>query len=138
MNKASLQLHHIGCLVRDIDQTMANFKLLVNGAPASPAVRVASQKVWVVFLPLHGGLLLELVQPDPDNRFLNRLLDRGTSFYHLAYLTSDLSKTEIEWIQTGAKLLTRFSSEAFEGRECVFLLTTEGQMLELIAAPGAS
>jgi hypothetical protein len=62
------------------------------------------------------------------------MLAKGTTFYHLGYLTNDLRSSEQRCVFGGSRVLTRFASEAFEGRECVFLLTPEGQMLELIQA----
>ena len=105
----------------------------VDSSLTSEPIRISSQKVLVAFFPVSSGAFVELIQPDPDNQLLNRMLSRGISFYHVGLLCKDLSAREQKFTAAGARVLARFPSEAFGGRECVFLLTKpNGQMVELI------
>lgn len=133
-----IQLHHVGCLVRSIAETIPSFVPPNVTSPAPKPIRIASQKVHVCFLETGSSTLIELVEPDSDNMSLVRMLDRGISFYHVGYTCKDIQEVEQQYMAAGARAVGRFASEAFEGRECVFLLTANGQMVELIQAPTRS
>jgi hypothetical protein len=129
-----LELHHIGCLCESIERAAPSYAC-VAAAPVPDAVYITSQKVHVLMLPMANGVALELVQPDSDNRFLQRLLGKGVSFYHLAFLCDDVAGAAVGF--PGARELGSFESEAFAGRRCMFIVLPDGQMIELIerAAP---
>jgi hypothetical protein len=135
-----LRLHHVGCLVANLEEALAGY---VSGPLAQPVTQPlqisANQRVRVAFVGEPQETLIELVEPGPDNGFLQKLLKRGITFYHLGYLAEDLPAAEERFLESGAHVVARFQSEAFDGRECVFFLTVGGQMIELIDAskPGA-
>jgi methylmalonyl-CoA/ethylmalonyl-CoA epimerase len=131
-----LQLHHVGCLVQCIETAAAEYGANQLGAAAGASTWISSQRARVMFVASAPNVYIELVQPDSDNRFLNRLLRRGVTFYHLGYLCGNLKFAELALVANGARELTRFCSEAFEGRQCAFFLTAAGQMIELIETPG--
>ena len=118
-----------------MEEAIADYTRGPLAKPVSIPVGIASQRVQVAFADAGNDVLVELVAPDPDNQFLNHLLRKGVSFYHLGYLCSDIQKACADFIASGATELSRFHSEAFEGRECVFYLTPVGQMIELIDNP---
>jgi catechol 2,3-dioxygenase-like lactoylglutathione lyase family enzyme len=127
-----LTFHHVGCLVEDIPAALAAYTGTCLAAEASAPVAVRSQKVRVCFLPSGNGAFIEFVEPERDNAFLMRMLRKGISYYHVGYLCVELEECVRSLLAAGAHELTRFSSEAFGGRLCVFLLTAQQQMLELI------
>ena len=135
MIESRIHLHHVGCLVPAIEEALDSYRALGYQVTGEPGISVVSQKVRLCFLSAGSGELIELVEPAEDNQFLRRLLNKGVTFYHLGFLCSDLGLTLDAMTNTGGRILTRFSSEAFEGRECVFVLTQLGQMIELIQAP---
>lgn len=135
MKPPDLELHHVGCLTSSIEHSVQCFAGTALAVPSGDAVRIDSQRVRVCLLPTASGAFVELVEPDADNRFLNRLLDRNVTFYHVGLLCGDLRASEDAFVANGAKVVNRFSSEAFEGRECVFLLLANGQLVELIERP---
>lgn len=126
------RLHHVGCLVPAIEPAVESYSLL--GFECASVFTITSQKVRVCFLENGTGTVVELVEPAADNRFLGRLLEKGTSFYHLGFLCSDLDSTLRTMVGEGGNILTRFASEAFDGRQCVFVINPLGQMIELIQA----
>lgn len=132
MTLRDLQFHHIGCLTRRIDECVQSYSALGFEAPRE-SVRIESQKVRVCFVPMSPTTFIELVEPDPDNAFLTRQLEKNTNFYHLGFLCDDLRQAEGSCISDGAHVVNRFRSEAFDGRECMFLVLTNGQLIELIA-----
>lgn len=127
-----MTLHHVGCLVEDIPAAVATYQGTGLDRGASTPVAVRSQKVSVCFLPAGNGTFIELVQPDPDNAFLLRLLRKGTGYYHVGFLCADVKGCVDRLMEAGAHEVTRFQSEAFGGRWCVFLMTSGQQLVELI------
>lgn len=127
-----LTLHHVGCLVEDISAALGTYAGTLPLTDIAPPVHVPGQKVRVCFLPTGNGTFIEFVQPDPDNGFLLKLMRKGIGYYHAGYLCTDLNQSVQSFIASGAHELTRFRSEAFEGRYCVFLITSQQQMIELI------
>jgi hypothetical protein len=134
MTDSPIHLHHVGCLVQTVEGALPGYAALGYKVSGEAGVSLASQKVRVCFLSAGSGTLIELVQPAEDNRFLRRMLGKGVNFYHLGFLCSDLGLTLDAMTSQGGRVLIRFESEAFEGRECVFVLTPLGQMMELIQA----
>jgi len=128
-----MTFHHVGCLVNDIPAALKLYQHTGLAAGASVPMRVPGQKVQVCFLPAGNDAFIEFVQPDPDNAFLQRMLRKGISYYHVAYLCSDVETCAGDFVRSGAHELNRFHSEAFGGRLCVFLTTPE-QLIELIQA----
>ena len=132
---SGLQRHHVGCLVTSIAGALQTSLGRLACGPITEQVRISSQKVSVCFIPIASGTFIELVEPDIDNKPLRRLLDRGTSFYHLGFFCKDIASMEETLTSKGARAFVRFSSEAFGTRKCVFMLSEVGQMIELIEAP---
>ena len=128
-----MKLHHIGCLVADIPEAIADYRVLHGeGLQVSQQYNIAPQKVSVCFLEIGEAVFLELVQPHEGNATLEKMLKKKPGFYHLGYLVSDIS-AEIDRLEKEEyRLISRFNSEAFEGRECAFLFNQEMHMIELI------
>jgi len=127
-----MTLHHVGCLVENISAALETYGGTNLASGASVPVAVRSQKVQVCFLPAGNGTFIEFVEPDLDNAFLLRMLRKGTSYYHVGYLCTDVEGCVKSLVKAGAHELTRFQSEAFAGRLCVFLTTSQQQVIELI------
>jgi catechol 2,3-dioxygenase-like lactoylglutathione lyase family enzyme len=131
VTQPGLLLHHVGCLVENLEKAAAFYVSALCAEVTREAVYISGQKVRVLFLTI-GGATLELVQPDKDNASLQQRLRSGASFYHLGYLCPDLERAGAALLEGGAKEIGRFSSEAFEGRTCIFYFTRERHMIELI------
>ena len=127
-----LNFHHVGCLVEDISAALKSYTGTSLEDNASDAVTVSAQKVRVCFLALGNGTYIEFVEPAPENAFLLRMLRKGISYYHVGYTCANVDAEAQLLVTAGAHELTRFASEAFAGRTCVFLITAQQQMIELI------
>ena len=126
--------HHTGCLVKDLEQSIKNYKLLLPGANVSPVYTIASQKVRLVFLQLNTSVYLELIECGEENVSLSKLLGKGTSFYHIAFTTNSKTMNSVinELEKKGFRLISKFNSEAFDHKPCAFLFSPEMHMIELI------
>ena len=93
----SLTLHHVGCLVEDISAALATYAGTFSAADLAAPITVISQKVRVCFLPSGNGTFIEFVEPEPDNAFLHKMLRKGSNYYHVGYLCSDLDNSLRFW-----------------------------------------
>ena len=133
----NLIFHHIGCLTRDLDKTLALYINQLNFTKVSEPVEVSSQEVKVCFIQTAGGPLIELIQPMGNNITLNRMLKADTPYYHIGYTTKNIEGTIEHLLSSGFFMVNSFLSEAFENRKCAFLYTSEMQLIELIEIPDA-
>jgi methylmalonyl-CoA/ethylmalonyl-CoA epimerase len=131
---SGLKYHHTGCLVKNLEESVENYKSLLPGIEVSPIYNIASQKVRLVFLKLNEGANLELIECLEGNTTLIKMLNKGTSFYHIAFTTGgrtlDTIVSELE--ESGYRLISKFTSAAFENKSCAFLFSPEMHMIELI------
>lgn len=129
-----MQLHHIGYVVDDIKKGIAAYQPLTSDKEKKePKIyHIQDQKVKVCFLDLGNGTFLELVEPAEDNKPLKKMKKKGIGYYHLGFFVVDIHQKIKELETAGYHQLNLFSSEAFQGRFCAFLLSPDLQLIELI------
>lgn len=135
---AGLQLHHYGFLTASTQDWLREQEEFF-GPPysVSKTFTITSQKVKVTFVePTKGAVLTELVEPLPGNASFNKMLARGHHVYHCGYLCSRFDEQLHQWETAGGRLLKVFHSEAFGGRRCAFIITTNLGLVELIEEEG--
>lgn len=127
-----LKIHHIGCLVDEIEESKKAYQKLFNIPHSPETFFVSSQKVFVSFIDIGKDVFLELIQPTEGNSTLTRLRKKGTNYYHIGYMVKNLKESTDALLAQNAVLVNTFKSEAFSGRECAFLYTPEMHFIELI------
>ncbi len=130
--EVKLEIHHIGCVVSNIEETLKSYKTTLGFSEASEVFNISSQKVKVCFVHLGNGTYMEFVEPLDLSSAVGKLLKKRFSYYHIGYKTLNFNKTIEALIDKGARIITRFKSEAFENKECAFLFTEELHMIEII------
>lgn len=125
-----MQLHHIGYLVADLSQGIKSFQIL-SDCKISKIYDLPDQMVKAVFLGLSSGVDLELIEPYPENKSLNRLMKKGSGYYHLGFKTPQFQEEIDRLLLAGFKLISKFESPAFIA-QCAFLLNPDGNLIELI------
>jgi len=124
-------VHHIGCLVSDMNEAVADYLALYPQGEVSELFDITDQKVFVKFIKI-AGLHIELVQPASEDSSLFRQLKKKPGFYHIGIFTDDID-SEIDRLEKeGYRKLNKFSSPAFNGRHCAFLYNLEEHLIELI------
>lgn len=126
-----LQFHHIGCVVRDIDESVRLHRE-AHGGEVSEKILVSSQQVFVCFAELAPGSFIEFIQPAAPGSAVDGLLKKNVTYYHLGFLAGDFDAALAGMENSGYKSLGVFHSEAFAGRRCVFLFGPDGRLTELI------
>jgi methylmalonyl-CoA/ethylmalonyl-CoA epimerase len=128
----NFSLHHIGCLTKSIDESLIYYTKILPLKRSGEIITIQSQGVKVCFLSMNDSTFLELVEPSESNKTLNNLLKKGISFYHLGYLSENVEDAADFLVSKEFKLVTSFYSEAFQNKKCIFLLSPEFHLIELI------
>jgi hypothetical protein len=127
-----LHLHHIGCLTTNIEAAIKSYSVNFGIVNIKGPIHVLSQQCEVCFLQLNCGINFELIQPNDTESALGKLVKKGTTYYHLAYLTDNIEESINSFIGNKGVLIDKFESEAFENRKCAFLYTDLFHLIELI------
>jgi hypothetical protein len=130
---SQLTAHHVGCLTENIGQSAEQYKTL-GFKNVSEVYSIADQKVKVCFIEIRDDFFLELVECSPEQKGLKKILNSGNPYYHVGYKVSDFEKAIAELQQHDYRLINRFNSEAFGGKQCAFLYSPEMHLIELIEA----
>ena len=124
-------IHHVGCLVPDIADAVADYRLLHPEGEASPVSEVPEQKVKVCFFAI-GAMHVEFVQPVDETSSLYRQLNKHPGYYHIGIYVSDIDAEIERLVQNGYRKVGKFVSPAFNDRYCAFLYNLEMHLVELI------
>ena len=128
-----MKFHHFGCLVSNIESAKVAYLNMMENSIASEVYDISSQNVKVCFINLpNSNSFIELVEPTDKVSTLNRLLNKGTNFYHMGFYVNDIEKKIEELQKTSYKLVNLFNSEAFNNKKCAFLYSPLLHLIELI------
>lgn len=128
----NLKIHHIGCVVENIEQSISIYKNTLGFKECSKTTYVSSQDVNVCFVKIGENTYMELIEPLNETSAIAKLLKKKQSYYHIGYLTESFSKTLEDLTNKGLHIITTFKSEAFNNKQCAFLYTEEMHMIEII------
>jgi hypothetical protein len=131
-----LALHHYGFLTANISVWLIENELLF-GKPfkVSCTITVSSQKAKIAFVQQkENDVLAELIEPMEENAHLKKMIAKGITVYHTGYATpaNEFDAVLKSFEKTGAYALPVFKSEAFENRRCVFIVTKNLGLIEII------
>ena len=129
---SEFRFHHIGVAVHDIQEAINNYTALFGQNNISKIYHIKSQKIKECFVKNGIDSYIGLVAPSDENSVITNILKKGINYYHIAYKVTDLKDSTNRLENLYYKSLKSFSSEAFNGNNCVFLFTPEGHLIELI------
>ena len=119
-------------MVENIESSIEHYAELFGHNNISKVINVISQKVRVCFVKISEGNFIELVEPIGSESVVHNLLKKNITYYHIAYKVKDIQKMVERLEIINYKKLESFYSEAFSGKQCVFLYTPDGHLVELI------
>lgn len=128
----NLEQHHIGCLVSSINEFKEENQNIWAGSDYSEVFDIKTQDVKVCFIKKSGGVMIELVEPGAGNKPLCKLLNKGVSYYHLAFTSQHYEKSVEDFKRANCHQLSEFLSEAFNGSRCSFFFHPQLKLIELI------
>lgn len=127
-----LKIHHIGYLVKKINEAMAAFKLL-GYTIQKDIIYDDYRKINICFME-KDGYLVELVSPaSPDSVISGLLKKYKNSPYHLCYETKDFESDFAMLTQEGYTAIdTPTPAPALNHKRVVFLMNPNLGMIELL------
>ena len=130
-NGESLDLHHIGMAVLDLDAAIETYCQLFGAKIIHEPVHVPHEKVRVCFLRLSKGVFIELVaSADPNSPIEKVLTNQGEGPYHLCYKVDDMKSASRYFKSKGCFTFRRFKVPE-HNLKFAFLLTPEQQVFEI-------
>ena len=134
-----MRLHHIGKVVKDLDEAVKYHKEVFGFEPVGERVIDDNQKVEVVNLNIgHGeGLTLELICPVGEDSPVSKFLLKGGGLHHLSFAVQDIHRAIAEFREKGAIPLGDIvPSRAHQDNPSVWLYTETRELIELIQCTG--
>lgn len=127
-----LEFHHVGLLVKNINKTVEHYSLVYGAESISGITMIHSEKVNVCFVKIGSDSFIELVEPLNEESNVYQLIQKGIKYYHIGYKVEDIYD-EVQRLEAlNYKSLYFFNSEAFGGKKCIFLISPEAHLIELI------
>lgn len=132
LRSAALKIHHIGYLVKKMEEAILAFQHLgytVRQETAYDGIR----RIHICFME-KDGYLIELVSPAESDSVVSGLLKKyKNSPYHICYETQDLDK-ELALLTAGGytAIDAPTPAPALDGRRVVFLMNPFLGMIELL------
>jgi len=131
-----MEIHHIGYLVRNLEESARQFEIL-GWRQASERVHDERRRVQICFLK-NNDTLIELVQPDKDCEIIGTALKRlRNTPYHICYECRDLDDSAARLGEQGYHVIdTPSPAPAIEGKRVVFLYGSDVGLIELVEEKG--
>ena len=117
-----MKLHHIGIVVKDLEEGIRTYKEVFGFSQESKIIHDKIQKVKVAFFSTNtSDVQIELISPAAEDSPVTNFLKKGGGLYHLCYESEDLEKDIERFRKNGAKVLSKpVEAEAFK-KKIVFL-----------------
>lgn len=129
----ALNIHHIGLLVRDIDESRGAY-LRTGYEAITGVIHDPVQTAYVQFLRLPGDrVYLELVAPDgPESKLANERR-KGGGLNHICYVTDDIAAACAELRDLGYfQIAEPVPAVAFSGRCVAWMMGPDRLLTELV------
>lgn len=118
-----LTFHLVRTLVKDMQESLLNYTAIFVMDSASAVCRLESQKVDVCFVKTGENSFVELVWPYSEDSKVFKLLKKRVTCCHCGYKVDDTEQAVAALEEQGFRAMEYFSSEAFEGKRCIFLFS---------------
>ena len=129
-----LKLHHIGIVVKNIQESIGELTKFLNFESTTVPTLVGSQKVNVCFLKTNN-VYIELIEPAEENSPISEFIANGGGFHHICFEINDIHKEVEKMVKNGARLVVK-PVKGFDDRLIAFLLlnmrNTNCNFIELV------
>lgn len=134
---ARLRLHHIGIVVKDLDEAAARYRALgfIDGERYS----IPEQAIEAIVFRSGEGGWVELISPtDPEGPIARYMAKYGEGSHHIAYEVDDIA-SELERLKAeGVRLIDESPRQGTHGWTIAFIHpeSTHGVLTELVQVEG--
>ena len=128
-----LKLHHIGIVVKNIQESIGELTKFLNFESTTVPTLVGSQKVNVCFLKTNN-VYIELIEPAEENSPISTFTAKGGGFHHICFEVSDIVAASYALERKGMKILGDGKpTEGAHGNPVIFLHPKDfcGTLIEL-------
>ena len=129
-----MKLHHIGIVVKNIQESLGELTKFLDFKETSVPVGVKSQKVNVCFLKT-SDVYIELIEPIENDSPVKAFSQSGGGFHHLCFEVDDILEEVKIMKQKGARVIVE-PTIGFEDRLIAFILlnlkNTNCNLIELV------
>lgn len=126
-----MKFHHIALAVSNIEDEIEYYRS-IGGSEFTSIVDDEIQNVKILFFMM-GGIKYELVSPLSLGSPVDNWLKKKIRLYHTCYEVSDLNRSIKKFKDLGSLLvLSPTRARALENRKVAFLLTRQGDLIELL------
>lgn len=130
-----MRLHHIGKVVRDLQEDAKYYKdtfgLDLRGEPVVDEI----QKVKVAFVETgwDKNLTIELIQPISKDSPVNKFLEKGGGIHHFCFEVDDIHEAVQEFRNKGALILGKLTpGRGHNNKLTLWLYTSRKELVELL------
>ena len=128
-----MKLHHIGIVVKNIQESLGELTKFLDFKETSVPVGVKSQKVNVCFLKT-SDVYIELIEPIENDSPVKTFSESGGGFHHLCFEVDDIFEEIKNAEKNGARIIVE-PVKGFEDRLIAFILldmkNTNCKLIEL-------
>ena len=101
-----MKLHHIGIVVKNIQESLGELTKFLNFESTTVPTLVGSQKVNVCFLKTNN-VYIELIEPAEENSPISEFIAKGGGFHHICFEINDIHKEVEKMVKNGAHLVVK-------------------------------
>ena len=128
-----MKLHHIGIVVKNIQNSLGELTQFLNFESTTIPSLVGSQKVNICFLKTNN-VFLELIEPAEENSPISNFIKKGGGFHHLCFEVDDIHLELEKMKKNGARVIVD-AVKGFEDRLIAFVIldmkNTNCKLIEL-------
>lgn len=129
-----LRLHHIGIVVRGIDEFRSFYVDLLQYRERTPVIHDPIQTAFVQFFSIQGAdHYIELVAPDSESSKLQEACRKGKTLNHLCYSCGNIAAMVSFMKDSGCFVIQKpVPAVAFDGRLIAWLMSKDGLLIEIV------
>jgi methylmalonyl-CoA/ethylmalonyl-CoA epimerase len=116
-----MKLHHIGIVVKNIQESLGEITKYLNFEETSIPIEVQSQRVNVCFLKT-SDVYIELIEPIDNNSPVKAFSESGGGFHHLCFEVDNIFEEVEKMRKNGARVIVA-PTKGFEDRLIAFVLS---------------
>lgn len=131
LQASEYRLHHVGILVRDLDETLATFQGLFGVHPVGSVMQSESMHVRTVFVSADATVLIELIEAETHSPVREVFRAVGEPPVHLCFEVEEMEPALADLRRRECVVLGHYEVRGSMAFESAFVRTPDGQIVEI-------